>query len=107
MEVIYRAYDGKIFESAEKCVIYEQALAVPMYGEGGKTNDPDKALVVAFNDDYSAEAFINKCQEAGTLHEGINEGDKGTFVWDYIEDRYFTMDVSILDALRHYFKDNP
>ena len=107
MEVIYRAYDGKIFESAEKCFIYEQAMTIPMYGESGKTNDPDKALVVALNDDNSAEIFISKCKEVGTLHEGIGEGDKGIYIWDYCDDSYYYMDTSIFSALRHYFKDNP
>lgn len=107
MEIIYRAYDGKTFKSPEKCIIYEQTLAIPMYGEGGKTDNADKALVVALNSDYSAEVFINKCEEAGTPYEGIEDGDKGIFIWDYVEDKYYVMDVSILDALHHYFKDNP
>lgn len=110
MEVIYRAFDGKEFDTVTECSIYEeQNRKLKMWFTDGKTNLTDKALVVKLDDENATRAFVDKCENENSYHDGIEfdeyTADTGLFVWDTNRDEYFGIDSEALKALIHCLKD--
>lgn len=52
MEVIYRAEDGKEFESEEQCEAYERIVSTPTKHMGFKLYDFDGEVVQLLDEDY-------------------------------------------------------
>lgn len=103
MEILYRAFDGKIFNSADECLRHERENPLfRMWGEDGLTNDTGKALVVEILDKYSgASAFVELCESCGDIYDGIDRfAGKGIYVWDD-NDQYVYIPDDALKALRH------
>ena len=74
MDVIYRAYDGKEFDSEEECELYETISTIPKEHLGFKLFDLDGELVPLLNEDNSVcENFYyiktHSAEESATLHE--------------------------------------
>ena len=74
MDVIYRAYDGKEFDSEEECEAYETISTIPKERLGFKLFDLDGELMPLLNEDNSVcENFYyiktHSAEEAATLHE--------------------------------------
>lgn len=110
MEVIYRAFDGKEFDSVTECATYEGRTNKPkMWFKDGKTNLPDKAYVVKLDDENATRAFINKCENENSYYDGIEfdeyTADTGLFVWDMNRDEYSEISDEVLEALIHCLKD--
>ena len=77
MKVIYRAYDGVEFDSAEACVRYENIKPpYKMWTNEGATDSFDSALVVEIND---VGLFIASCKERGIITDGVR--DRGLYFW--------------------------
>lgn len=103
MEILYRAFDGKIFNSADECLRHERENPLfRMWGEDGLTNDTGKALVVEILNEYNgASAFVELCESCGDIYDGIDRfAGKGVYVWD-VNDQYVYIPDSTLKALRH------
>lgn len=110
MEIIYRAFDGKEFNSVTECAAYEeQTHKLKMWFKDGKTTSTEEAYVVKLNNADDTRIFIERCDNEGSDYEGIEFDeytiDTGLFVWDMNACRYFGMDEDVLDALIHYLKD--
>ena len=110
MEVIYRAFDGKEFDSVTECAAYEEHnRKLKMWFKDGKTNLADKAYVVKLDDENATRAFIDKCKNENSYYEGIlfdeYTAETGLFVWDMCRDEYFRIDDDSLEALIHCLKD--
>lgn len=110
MDIIYRAFDGKEFDSVTECAAYEEkSRKVKMWFKNGKTDLADKAYVVKLDNENDVRAFVDKCNNENSGHDGIefNEyiTDPGLFVWDFGRDEYFRIDDSVLEALIHCLKD--
>ena len=81
MDVIYRAYDGKEFDSEEKCELYETISTIhkehPKEYLGFKLFNRDGELMPLLNEDNTiCEDFCyiktHSAEEAATLHEILN-----------------------------------
>lgn len=74
MDIIYRAYDGKEFDSEEECEAYETISAIPKEHLGFKLFDLNGEPMPLLNEDNSVcENFYyiktHSTEEAATLHE--------------------------------------
>ena len=74
MDIIYRAYDGKEFDSEEDCEVYETISTIPKEHLGFKLFDRDGELMPLLNEDNSVcEDFYyiktHSAEESATLHE--------------------------------------
>lgn len=110
MDIIYRAFDGKEFNSITECAAYEeQNRKLKMWFKDGKTNLTDNAYVVKLDDENATRTFIDKCENEDGCHDGIEfdkyTADTGLFVWDMGRDEYFRIDDGALEALIHCLKD--
>jgi hypothetical protein len=110
MEIIYRAFDGKEFDSVTECAAYEEkAHKLKMWFKDGKTTLTEEAFVVKLDNENDTRIFIERCDNEGSDHSGIEfdeyTADTGLFVWDMNACQYFEMDEEVLDALIHYLKD--
>lgn len=110
MEIIYRAFDGKEFDTVTECAAYEeQNRKLKMWFKDGETNLTDKAYVVKLDDENATRAFIDKCNHEDSCHDGIEfdeyTADTGLFAWDMYRDEYFAIDDDTLEALIHCLKD--
>lgn len=110
MEIIYRAWDGKEFDSVTECAAYEEQMhKLKMWFKDGKTTSTEEAFVVKLENENDTRIFIERCDNEGSDHEGIESNeygaDIGLFVWDMNACQYFEMDGEVLDALVHYLKD--
>ena len=106
MEILYRAFDGKIFNNADECLHHERENPLfRMWGKEGLTTETDKALVVEILNEFNgASAFVELCESHGDIYDGIDRfAGKGVYVWDD-NDQYVYIPDSTLEALRH-FKD--
>lgn len=108
MEIIYKAWDGTEFRERSACERYEyNNPRIEMWGADGRVNETNHALVVRLDSTRDAERFIAKCNENDENHDGIDGDDVGLFMWDYENDFYIGLDELTIEALRHYFNDNP
>ena len=104
MEILYRAFDGKVFHSADECLRHERENPLfKMWGKYGPTTEADKALVVEILDEHNgASAFVELCDSCGELYEGIDRfSGKGVYVWDD-NDQYVCIPDCTLEALRQF-----
>ena len=106
MKIMYQSFDGKFFDTQEECVEYENTFAsLEMYTTEGRTDAVEEALVVCLHDEKEANLFIAKCYEKNALSHGIQEGDKGMFIWNFYNEEYVYVDPSVAEALKEYFRD--
>ena len=110
MEIIYKAFDGKEFDSVTECAAYEEQMhKLKMWFKDGKTTSADKAYVVKLENENDTRIFIERCDYEGSDHEGIEfdeyTADTGLFVWDANRCEYCYIEDDILNALVHYLKD--
>ena len=110
MEVIYRAFDGKEFDSVTECAAYEeQNRKLKMWFKDGKTTKADKAYVVKLDNEDDVRIFADRCDYENSCHDGIEfdeyTADTGLFVWDMYRNEYFRIDDDPLEALIHCLKD--
>lgn len=111
MDIVYRALDGKIFDSAAKCQDYEDLLGAKhfrMYDEKGcRVTDTDSAMVVWIdgqldengNEQYFARQFIELCQKNESPYDGIEEGSFGWFYWDEWHSQFAWATAEMLNAV--------
>ena len=93
MKVIYRAYDGTIFEDAMECADYEKQGNYKMWdGAGHIAKDPSVAYVIYLDNNHSADKFMADC-EAADDHEGLESGDIGWYYWDLDSYRYIPYEL--------------
>lgn len=103
MEILYRAFDGKVFHNADECLRHERENPLfRMWDEDGMTTETGKALVIEILNDYSgATAFVELCESCGNIHDGIDRfAGKGVYVWAD-NDQYVSIPDSTLEALQH------
>lgn len=110
MEIIYRAFDGKEFNTVTECAAYEEQMhKLKMWFINGKTTSTEEAFVVKLDNEEDTRIFIEKCDAVGSDHTGIEfdeyTADTGLFIWDSNRCEYFCIDNDILNALIHYLKD--
>lgn len=102
MEILYRAFDGKVFHNADECLRHERENPLfRMWSEDGPTTKTGNALVVEIlNELNGASAFVELCKSCGDIYEGIDRyAGKGVYVWD--GNQYCCTPDDILKALRH------
>lgn len=103
MEILYRAFDGKIFYDPEECLEHEKTDPYfKMWARDGFTTDPTDALVVHIIDDLNgAEKFIAMCEHCGASHEGIEDYSRtGFYIWG---DQWMPVPDDTLEALAAMF----
>lgn len=102
MEILYRAFDGKVFHNADECLHHERENPLfRMWGEDGLTTKTGNALVVEILNEFNgANAFVELCESCGDIYEGIDRyAGKGVYVWD--DNQYCYIPDNALEALRH------
>ena len=110
MEIIYKAFGGKEFDSVTECAAYEEQMhKLKMWFKDGKTTSVDEAYVVKLDNTNDTKIFVDKCDAVGSDCCGIgyddDSADIGLFVWDTNKCEYFYVCDSVLKALIHYLKD--
>ena len=108
MEVIFKAKDGTMFNSAEECVQYEATLA---YGakdweawdwDGKPTTKTFQAVMVKLNNEDAAEQFLAAADAEGDNNiEGIEVGDEGWFFYDEGSKQYVFVDDTIINIFKN------
>lgn len=110
MELIYRAYDGKEFKTAEECIRHENAIreGVKMWDpQGYRTKDVSMAVVISIKDEDSMLAFHQMCYDyakethtgeegAKRLIGGLEPDISGYFMWDEGREEYRWLDEDII-----------
>lgn len=84
MEILYRAFDGKIFDNPEECLKHEKTDPYfKMWTKNGLTSDPAEAFVIhIINEHLGAIEFIAMCERWDTSHEGITDYScTGFYIW--------------------------
>ena len=105
MEILYRAFDGKVFHNADECLRHERENPLfRMWNKDGLTTDPGNALVVEILDKYDgANAFVELCESHNDMYDGIDRfTDKGVYMWD--DEQYVCIPDNTLEALRHIMR---
>ena len=110
MEIIYKAFDGKEFNSVTECAAYEEQMhKLKMWFKDGKTTSTEEAFVVELDNENDTRIFIERCDNEGSDHDGIEfdeyTADTGLFVWDMNACKYFEVVDEVRNALIHYLKD--
>lgn len=110
MEIIYRAFDGKEFDSVTECAAYEEQMhKLKMWFKNGKTTSVDEAYVVKLDNEINTRIFIERCDNEDTCHDGIEfdeyTADTGLFIWEENRCEYVEISDDVLSALIHYLKD--
>ena len=107
MEVIFKANDGTMFDSAEECVKYEGMLTnKPKEWEawgwnGEPTNKTLRAVVVKLTTEDAAEQFLAAADLEGDNNiEGIEAGDEGWFFYDECAEQYFRIGAAIINIFK-------
>ena len=107
MEVIFKAKDGKMFDSAEACVQYEAELVdkakdwTAWTWSGLFTDDTSEALIVKLNGEDAAAQFLAKARlDDDDNVDGIEVGDEGWFFYDDNRDGYTHIDGAIIHILK-------
>ena len=108
MEVIFKAKDGTMFDSAEECVQYELELANKekdwqAWGWSGEPTDiTANAVVVKLNTEDAAAQFLIAADAEGDYDiKGIESGDEGWFFYDEGSDRYVFIDDTFVNIFRN------
>ena len=108
MTIIYRTDDGKEFTNRVEAEQHEyqlkmaQAKVLMFCGDGGLTEDTEKAMVVYLENDLAYSRFKDLCKEQDDdMIQGIE--DCGLYVWSYDTERYEEISSFSLKALKAYF----
>ena len=107
MEVIFKAKDGTMFDSAEVCVQYELELANnakdwEAWGwDGKRTNDTTSAVVVNLDNERAAAQFLATAdRDDDDKIKGIDEYSQGWYYYDEGASRY----INICEDIVNIFK---
>ena len=107
MKIVYRAYDGEEFDTAEACVRHEEKKGFHYEGwdySGKFTTDPDDCVILYIENETGAKQFIDECDNEFTIG-GIDLEDTGWFYWDEWEEKYIYISLDIVDAFRKIFQE--
>lgn len=98
MKIIYQADDGRQFDTADECEMYERRTKVyrcmHAVDDMGKVLSPEDydfvglAIVVNLETKEAVAEFIRKGQETLNNTEGITS--PGTYVWNFIDNGWQT-----------------
>lgn len=111
MTIIYRAEDGREFETEKECYEYERSMlldGVLMWNRNGERTDKTESALwvyLASSTSDAAKNFMTVCNSEGTGHDGIAEGETGLFYWDEWESMYRYLDREQRDALRNILRE--
>lgn len=101
MEVIYRAFDGKMFPTPEECLTHEKEHPLfRMFNSEGKlvTSPSDCRLLQIVDGKDGATAFIKLCESEETYSNGIDTYvGVGWYWWNGEE--YQRIDPRMIEAL--------
>lgn len=98
-KIVYEAFDGFVFETAEKCQQHEKERGLIMYNVYGEVvNDARMAQFVYLHDETSADKFIALVEYPEDAR-GIAAGDIGLFSWDIDYEEYRQIVVSQLHVI--------
>ena len=98
-KIVYEAFDGFVFETAEQCQEHERNRGLMMYDVYGEVvEDPRMAQFVYLHDETAADKFI-KLVEYPEDATGIAAGDIGLFGWDIDYEGYRQIVVSQLHVI--------
>jgi hypothetical protein len=107
MEIIFKAKDGTMFDSAEACVRYETELASDTkewtaWDWGGTPTDKTtNAIVVNLATERAAAQFLGQVTlENDDSIKGIDTYSQGWYYWDEYNDQYSYLDDDILSILK-------
>lgn len=107
MEVIFKACDGALFESAEECVAHEKELQKkePTWQgwdwDGKLTKKTDAAVLLHLSENDSAESFLRSAADANDdAMSGILPDDVGWFYWEESEERYCRIDDCLIGVIQ-------
>jgi hypothetical protein len=107
MEIIFKAKDGTMFDSAEACVRYETKLAsgtkewTAWTWGGTPTNKTDAAVVVNLATERAAAQFLEQAtRENDDSIKGIDTYSQGWYYWDEDNHQYYYLDDDILSILK-------
>ena len=108
MEVIFKAKDGTMFDSAEECVQYEATLDYrakdwEAWGWDGKPITKTlHAVVVKLNNEDAAAQFLIAADTEGDYNiKGIEAGDEGWFFYDEGIEQYVFVDDTIINIFKN------
>lgn len=104
MELIYRAYDGKEFKTAEECIKHEDNISngiIMLNRKGEVVHRTENAIFVWLRDEAANLAFHALAREQGDkMVSSIAEGeDYGLFYWEEGYDEYRWFDTDMLNNL--------
>lgn len=108
MEIIYRAFDGEEFETAEKCIDHERRFPkFKMWDKDGVTTNPDDARVVWFSNHKDAKSsFVKLCKQDDITTEGIDEDNYGydadVYLWSDEMFMWIPMDDTTIQSILRY-----
>ena len=107
MEVIFKAKDGTMFDSAEACVQYEATLDYrakdwEAWGWDGKpTTKTLHAVVVKLNNEDAAAQFLIAADTEGDYNiKGIEAGDEGWFFYNEGSEQYVCIDDIFINIFK-------
>lgn len=93
--------DGVIFDDQTACERHEKMFlnhVEMMDGKGNPTTNLEMAMVVLLKSTIAADMFKGACEEAGSECAGIGS-NRGLYVWDGTEDRYFRVDPAYIEGI--------
>ena len=109
MQVIFKANDGTMFESAENCAQYEAKLAKEAkeweaWGwTGQSTNKTAHAVVVKLPTSDAAAQFLAAADRDDDGHcKGIDEYSRGWYYYDEGAEQYFRIDDAVISVFRSF-----
>lgn len=93
--------DGVVFDDQTSCERHEKRFldhVEMMNGSGNPTTDLEMATIVLLKSTIAADMFRGACEEAGSKCAGIGS-NRGLYVWDGTEDRYFRVDPVYIEGV--------
>lgn len=98
-KIVYEAFDGFVFDTAEECQEHEKNRGLMMYNVYGATvEDPRMAQFVYLHDETAADKFIKLVQYPEDA-AGIETGDIGLFCWDIDYEQYKQISVAMVHVI--------
>lgn len=111
MEIIYKAKDGKTFNSAEECTQYENTLTNTVKEweawtwNGRRTDNTNEAKVVKLDTKKAAAQFLAKAKLDGdTCVKGIKKNNTGWFIYDGDAKQYVLIPLYYIFLFKCIFK---
>ena len=107
MKIIYQAFDGEFFTTAEECIDHERRFPkFKMWDSDGITTSPDSARVVWFSTQADARKdFISLCKSEDITAEGIDEDDdydNQLYLWSDEMFQWIPMDELTINSVLRY-----